>query len=80
MVFEYQNRIVPGYINEIFKLSLCRYSTISQMVLDIPLRKTNTDKKGIMLSKINPSINNVKTMSFSMHALEKNVLFYLKAS
>ena len=33
-----------------------------------------------MLSKINPSINNVKTMSFFMQALEKNVLFYLKAS
>ena len=27
-----------------------------------------------MLSKINPSINNVKTMSFFMHALEKNVI------
>ena len=30
-----------------FKPSLCRYSTRSQMALDIPLRKTNTGQKSL---------------------------------
>ena len=40
--FKYWNGFVPGYIHEMFKPSLCRYSTISQVPLDIPLQKTNT--------------------------------------
>ena len=32
---------VPGYVHEMLKPSLSTYSTRSQMVLDIPLRKTN---------------------------------------
>ena len=44
-VFKYWNGIVPGYINEMSKPLLCRYSTRSQMTLDIPLRKTNTRQK-----------------------------------
>ena len=44
-VFKYWNGIIPGYIHEMFKPSLCRYSTISQMTLDILLRKTNTGQK-----------------------------------
>ena len=46
-VFKYWNGIVPGYIYEIFKPSLCRYSTRSQMALYIPLRKKNTRQKSL---------------------------------
>ena len=38
-VYKYWNGIVPGYIHEIFKPSLCRYSTRSQMALDIQGKK-----------------------------------------
>ena len=41
-VFKYWNVIVPGYIQEMFKPSLNRYSTRSQMALNIPLWKVNT--------------------------------------
>ena len=41
------NGIVPGYIHEMFKPSLCRYSTRSQMALGIPLQKTNTGQKSL---------------------------------
>ena len=44
-VFKYWNIIVPGYIHEMFKPSRSRYSTRSQMALDISLQKTNTGKK-----------------------------------
>ena len=37
IVFKYWNGIVRGYIHEMFKPSLCRYGTKSQMALDIPL-------------------------------------------
>ena len=40
-IFKYWNRILPGYIHEMGKPSLCRYSTRSQMAL----RKTNTGQK-----------------------------------
>ena len=46
-VLKYWSRIVPGYIDEMFNPSLCRYSTRSQMVLDIPLRKTNKERKSL---------------------------------
>ena len=39
-VFKYWNGIVSGYIHEMFKPSLCRYSSRSQMALDITLQKT----------------------------------------
>ena len=64
-VFKYWNRIVPGYIHEMFKPSFCRYNTRSQMPLDMPLRKTNTGQKSLFFlgpkiwSKIDPSIKNV---------------------
>ena len=53
-VFKYWNGIAPEYIHEIFKPSLCRCSTRSQMALDIPLWKTNTGKKS--LSFLGPKI------------------------
>ena len=46
-VFKYWNGIVPGYVHEMFKPSLCKYSTRSQMALDIPLWKTNTGQKSL---------------------------------
>ena len=83
-VFKYWNGVVPGYIHEMFKPSLCRYSTRSQMALDIPLRKTNTGQKSLsslgtkIWSKIGPSIKNVTTWSSFMHDIKKNILLYLQ--
>ena len=83
-VFNYRNGVVPGYIHEIFKPSLCRYSTRSQIALDIPLRKVNTWKESLSFlgpkiwSKIDPSIKNVKTSSSFMDALNKNLLLHLQ--
>ena len=80
-VFRYWNGIVPGYINEMFKASLCSYSTRSQMALDIP--HTNTGRKSLSFlgpkiwSKVNPSIKNVKTLFSFMHAPQKNI-FHLQ--
>ena len=84
MVFQYWNGIVPGYIHEMFEPSLCRYSTISQMALDIPLRKAITAQKSLSFSgpkiwsKIGPSMKNVRTSSSFMHAIKKNILLYLQ--
>ena len=84
-VFKYYNGIVPGYIHEIFKLSLCRYRTRSQMALDIPPRKINTGKKSLSFLgpkiwyKIDPSIQNVRTSSSFMHVMKKNFLLHLQS-
>ena len=77
-------RLVPGYIHEMFKASLCRYSIRSQMALDIPLRRTNTGQKSLsflvpkMWSEIGPSIKNVRTSSSFMYATKKNILLHLQ--
>ena len=42
MYWKYWNEIEPGYTYEMCIDSLCRYSTRSQMALDISLQKTNT--------------------------------------
>ena len=82
-VFKYWNGIVQGY-HEMFKLLLCRYSTRSQMVLDIPLRKTNAGQKSSSFlgpkiwSKIGPSIKNVRTSSSFMHAIKKKIFLICK--
>ena len=79
----YWNGAVPGYIHEIFKYSLCRYSTRSQVALDTPLLKTNTGQKSLAFlgtkscSKIDPSINNIKTSFSFMHTHKKNILLHL---
>ena len=44
-VFKYWNGIVSGYIHEMFKSSLCRYRTGSQMALDILCGKQIQGKK-----------------------------------
>ena len=46
-VFKYWNEIVPLYIHELFKPSLCSYSTRSRMTLDIPLQETYTGQKSL---------------------------------
>ena len=67
-----------------FKSLLCRYNTRSQMAFDIPLRKTNTGQKSLSFlgpkiwSKIDPNIKNVRTSSFFMHAIKKNILLDLE--
>ena len=84
-VFKYWNGIVPGYILEIFKPSLCKYSTRSQLALDIPLRKSNTGQNSLsslgpkIWSKISPSIKNARTSSSFMHAIKKNNLLHLRS-
>ena len=70
--------------SEMFKPSLCRYSTRSQITLDIPLQKINTGQKRLSFlrsniwSKANSSIKNVKKPAFFMHALKKSILLYLQ--
>ena len=65
-VFKYWNVVVLVCIHEIFKPSIYRQSTRSQIALHIPLRKTNTGQKRLSFlgpkiwSKIKPSIKNVK--------------------
>ena len=67
-----------------FQPSLCRYSTRSQMALDIPLQKKNTGQNSLAFmgpkiwSKISPSIKNVRTLSSFMHAIKKNILIHLQ--
>ena len=83
-VFKYWNGIVPGYVLEIFKPSPCRYTTRLQIALSILLRRINTGQKSLsflgpkILSKIGPSIKNVKTLPSFMHAFEKNILHHLQ--
>ena len=83
-VFKYWNGIVPGYIHEMFKPSLRRYNTRSQMALDIPLWRTNTRQKSLSFlgpkiwSKIDPSIKNIRILSSFMHAIKKNILLYVQ--
>ena len=82
--FKYWSGIVPGYVHEMFKPSLCRYSARSQMPLYIPLRKTNTGQKSLpfsgskIWSKIGSSIKNIRKSSFFMHAIKKNILLHLQ--
>ena len=84
-VFKYWNGIVPGYIYEMFKPSFCRYSTRSQMALDILFRKTNKRQKSLSFlgpktwSKIDPSIKNVQTSCSFMHFVKKNILLHLQS-
>ena len=65
--FKYWNGTVQGYIHEMFKPSLCKYNTRSQMTLDMTLLKTNTGQKSLSFigpkiwSKIDLSIKNVRT-------------------
>ena len=83
--FKYWNGVVPGYIHKMFKTSLCRYSTRSQMALNIPLRKTISEQKSLSFlgpkiwSTIDPSNKNVRTSSFFMHAVKKNIFLRLQS-
>ena len=72
-VFKYWNEILPGYIHEMFKPSLCRYNTKSQMALDIKVIFG-------FGSKIGRSIKNVRTSSSFMLAIKKIVYFICKAN
>ena len=70
-IFKYSNRIVPGYIHEMFQPSLCRYSTRLQMTLGMPLRKTNTGQKN--LSFLGPKYGQKET-------LVSNIVFFYASS
>ena len=62
--------------------SLCKYSTRSQMALDIPLRKTNTWQKSLsflglkLCSKINPNIKNA-THRFLLGLLLRKIFYFI---
>ena len=60
---------LPNFFSEIsshmFNPSLCRYSTRSQVILDLPLRKTNTEHKSLSL------FGHKKWSKIVMHALKK---------
>ena len=77
IVREYTVKIV-----KISKFSLCRYSTKSQMALDVPSRSTNTEQIKLSFlgpkiwSKINLNIKKVKTTSFYL-AVKKDFLIHL---
>ena len=58
-VFKYWNGIALGYIHEMFKLSLYRYSTRSQVALDIPLQKTNRGQKKLILLRAKNMVQNM---------------------
>ena len=38
-IFKYWNGILPGYINELFKLLLCRYNKITDGIRRTPAEK-----------------------------------------
>ena len=57
-IFKYWNGIVPGYIHEMFKPSLCRHSSRSQIALDIPLQKTNTGQKSLYFFRAKNMVQN----------------------
>ena len=74
------------YIHEIFKPSLCKYGTRSQMALDIPLRKINTGQKSSSFlgpkiwSKIGPSIKMLEHRLLSWMLLRKILYFICKTN
>ena len=69
-----------------FKPSLSRYSTRSQMTLDIRLRKTNTGQKSLCFlgpkiwSKIDPSIKMLEHRLLLCMRLRKMFYFICKAN
>ena len=82
--FKHWNGIVLAYIYDMFKPSLCKYSTRSLIAFDIPLGKTNTGQKSLSFlgpkiwSKIDPSTKNVKTLSSFMYAFKKIFLLHMQ--
>ena len=78
--FKHWNGFVPGYNHEMFKPSLCRFSTRSQIAME-----NNTGQKSLsylepkIWSKIGPSIKNVRTLTSFMHTSQKNILLHLKS-
>ena len=57
-VFKYWNGIVPGYIHEMFKPPLCRYSTRSQMALDITSAENKYRAKKLILHRAKNMVQN----------------------
>ena len=82
-IFKYWNGIVPGYIHEVFKPWLCRYSTRSQMALDILLWKTNTVKKSLSFlgpkiwSKIGPNIKKMLEHCLLLCMLLRKIFYFI---
>ena len=71
--------IVPSYIIDMFKSSYNRYDTISQMPLDIPLRKANTGQHKLYFSMgrkygLSHSIKNVTTAASFAYTLKRQIL------
>ena len=79
-VYKYWNQLALSYFNDIFTPSLNRYNTMSQMALDIPLRKAALGQKYISFlgpkiwSKISKDLKVVKTTNRFTHRLKKEIL------
>ena len=82
-VFKNWNGIVPGYIHEKFKPSLCRYRTRSQMALDMPLLKINTVQKSSSFlrpkiwSKIGTSIKDIGHRRLFLCILLRKIFYFI---
>ena len=57
-VIKYWKGIVLGHIHKMFQTSLCRYSTISQMELEVPLRETKLGQKMLSFLKTKNMVQN----------------------
>ena len=57
-VIKYWKGIVSGHIHKMFQPSLCRYSTISQMELEVTLRKTKLGQKMLSFLKTKNMVQN----------------------
>lgn len=79
--FKYCNKIVSGYIHEMFKLSTCRYSARSLMVST--LKSKHRAEQFIFSepkerSKIYPNIDHFQAIDYFMQAPKENVLLHLQ--
>ena len=79
-VFKFWNQLAPSYFEDIFTPSFNKCNSRSQMVLDIPLRKTTIGQRSISFlgpkvwSKTSNSLKAVKTTATFTQASKKHVL------
>ena len=82
--FKCWNGVVPGYIYEMFKPSLCKYSTRRQMVLENTSVESKHRAKKLIFHRAknmvqDPSIKKITTLPSFMHAIQKNILPHLQS-
>ena len=83
-VFKYWKRIAPSYLSDMFIPLLNNYNTRSQMVLDMPLCRTNKGQKSMSFlglkiwKKVSSNIKTAASTSFFTNRLKKEILSKLK--